>query len=248
MSDKIKMSEWKEHFPDQMEGTVEKKAEVIDRTANQGKEISLKEVKDVIKKMKKKKTAGEDKIPNEAWLYGGEETAEELHRIINKIWNGEQELPEEWKTGMVIPIHKKGDIHDVRNYRGITLMDTGYKIYAEIIRKRLEKEMEEKELMGETQTGYRKGKGTLEAIYIVKTAMEEETKKEKGEIYLFFADMKGAFDKLRREKLWELMKKNEISSKLRDRIKEIYNGTAFKIRIDEKISEEIYTKKGVRQG
>jgi len=78
--------------------------------------------------------------------------------------------------------------------------------------------------------------------------MEEETKKEKGEIYLFFADMKGAFDKLRREKLWELMEKNEISSKLRDRIKEIYNGTTFKIRIDEKISEEIYTKKGVRQG
>jgi len=248
MSDKIKMSEWKEHFQEQMEGTVEKEAEVIDRAVNQGEEIGLKEVKDVIKKMKRKKAAGEDKIPNEAWLYGGEETAEELHRIINKIWNGEQELPEEWKTGVVIPIYKKGDIHDVRNYRGITLMDTGYKIYAEIIRKRLEKEMEEKELMGETQTGYRKGKGTLEAIYIVKTAMEEETKKEKGEIYLFFADMKGAFDKLRREKLWELMEKNEISSKLRDRIKEIYNGTAFKIRIDEKISEEIYTKKGVRQG
>jgi len=127
-------------------------------------------------------------------------------------------------------------------------MDTGYKIYAEILRKRLEKEMEEKELMGETQTGYRKGKETLEAIYIVKTAMEEEVKKEKGEIYLFFADMKGDFDKIRREKLWELMEKNEISSKLRDKIREIYNGTAFKIRIDEKLSEEINTKKGVRQG
>jgi len=84
MSDKIKMSEWKEHFQDQMEGTVEKEIKVIDRTANQEKK-SLKEVKDVIKKMKKKKAAGEEKIPNEAWVYGGEETAEELHRIINKI-------------------------------------------------------------------------------------------------------------------------------------------------------------------
>jgi len=242
------MREWKEHFQNQMEGTAEKEVEHMGKIVNQEKEIRLKEVKDVIKKMKKKKAAGEDKIPNEAWLYGGEEIAEELHKIINKIWNGEQQLPEEWKIGIVTPIHKKGEMHDARNYRGITLMDTGYKIYAEIIKERLEKEMKEKKLMEETQTGYRKGKGTLEAIYIVKTAMEEETKKEKGEIFLFFADMKGAFDKIRREKLWELMEQNGMSCKLRNRIKEIYNGTAFKIKINEKLSEEINTKKGVRQG
>jgi len=112
----------------------------------------------------------------------------------------EQKLPKEWKLGVTL-IHKKGDIHDARNYRGITLMDTGYKIYAEIIRRQLEKEMEENKLMSKTQTGYKKGKGTIEAIYIVKTAMEEKTKKEKSEIYLYFADMKGAFDKIKREKL-----------------------------------------------
>lgn len=39
--------------------------------------------------------------------------------------------------------------------------------------------------MSETQTSYRKGKGTIEAIYIVKTAMEKEIKKEKREIFLF---------------------------------------------------------------
>lgn len=45
-------------------------------------------------------------------------------------------------------------------------MDTGYKIYAEIIRRKLEKEMKEKK-MSEIQTGYRKGRGTTEAIYII---------------------------------------------------------------------------------
>jgi len=51
-----------------MKGTAEKE---VDKTGNQEKELRLKEVKDVIKKMKK--AAGEDKIPNEAWLYSGEE-------------------------------------------------------------------------------------------------------------------------------------------------------------------------------
>ena len=38
-------------------------------------------------------------------------------------------------------------------------MDTGYKLYAEIVRKRLEKELVEKEVLDRTQMGYRKGKG-----------------------------------------------------------------------------------------
>ena len=50
--------------------------------------------------------------------------------------------------------------------------------------------MEEKEMMSDTQLGYRKGRGTIDAIYIVKTTIEEEIKKDKGEIYVFFADMK----------------------------------------------------------
>lgn len=78
--------------------------------------------------------------------------------------------------------------------------------------------------------------------------MEEEMRKEKGEIFLFFADMKGAFDKLKREKLWELMEQAEVSHKLKERIKEIYNGTSFKVRIDDGESGVIYTKNGVRQG
>lgn len=35
-------------------------------------------------------------------------------------------------TGRIAPIFKKGEKDDVRNSRGITLMDTGCKIYTEI--------------------------------------------------------------------------------------------------------------------
>jgi len=35
---------------------------------------------------------------------------------------------------------------------------------------------------------------------------------------------------------------------IKNRIKEVYNGTAFKIKINERLSKELYTKKGVRQG
>ena len=43
----------------------------------------------------------------------------------------------------------------MENYRGITLMDIEYKIYTKILRQRLVKELEEKECLADTQTGYR---------------------------------------------------------------------------------------------
>ena len=78
--------------------------------------------------------------------------------------------------------------------------------------------------------------------------MEEEIKKEKGEIFMFFADMKGAFDRITREIIWKIMDQKKITNTLKERIKEIYNDTAFKVKIYDKTSEKIYTKDGVRQG
>jgi len=47
------------------------------------------------------------------------------------------DIPEEWRTAFVIPIHKKGDRNNPDNYRGISLLNTRYKIYSKITAKRL---------------------------------------------------------------------------------------------------------------
>jgi len=47
------------------------------------------------------------------------------------------DIPQEWRTAIVIPVHKKGDRNNPDNNRGISLLNTGYKIYLKIIAKRL---------------------------------------------------------------------------------------------------------------
>jgi len=54
-----------------------------------------------------------------------------IHKLIISIWNKE-ELPEEWKEWIIVPIHKKGDETDCNNYRGISLLPTTYKILSNI--------------------------------------------------------------------------------------------------------------------
>ena len=107
----------------------------------------------------------------------------ELTTVLNDIWKG-GEVPKEWRTGTIKPIFKKRDKKEVGNYRGITLMDTGYKIYAEIIRKRLVAELEEKKVLSDIQMGYREGKGTAETIYVVKEVIRKGIEIERGKILI----------------------------------------------------------------
>ena len=93
-----------------------------------------------IMKLKRRKATGIGGIPNEAWIEGIEQLQEELKICLNKVWK-EGLFPEEWKTGKIKPIYKKGKKEEVSNYRGITLTDTGYKIYAEVLRNRLDEQL-----------------------------------------------------------------------------------------------------------
>ena len=53
--------------------------------------------------------------------------------MFNKIIDKNQ-MSQEWETGMVINVHKKGTKSKCENYRGISLLPTAYKLFATIIK------------------------------------------------------------------------------------------------------------------
>jgi hypothetical protein len=54
------------------------------------------------------KSPGIDQIPAELIKAGGRTIHCAIHKLLISIWNKE-ELPEEWKELIIVPIHKKGD-------------------------------------------------------------------------------------------------------------------------------------------
>ena len=66
-------------------------------------EPSASEVKLAIEKLKNHKSPGTDQIPA-----GGKTFCCEIHKLIISIWNKE-ELPDEWKESIIVPIYKGGD-------------------------------------------------------------------------------------------------------------------------------------------
>jgi hypothetical protein len=84
-------------------------------------EPRLVEMEIVIGKLKSYKSPGTDQIPAELIKVGGETLSSEIHRLIYSVWNKE-ELPQQWKESVIVPIHKKGDKTDCNNYRGLSLL------------------------------------------------------------------------------------------------------------------------------
>ena len=87
-------------------------------------------------KLKNHKSPGTDQIPTELMKAGGKTIRCEIHKLIIFIWNKE-ELPEEWKESIIVPIYKKGDKTKFSNYRGISLLPNMYKILSNILLQRL---------------------------------------------------------------------------------------------------------------
>ena len=63
--------------------------------------------------------------------------------MLNEIWDKE-EIPSEWKTGMLVTIPKKGNLSECKNWRGIVLLSVPSKILCRIILDRIQETVDKK--------------------------------------------------------------------------------------------------------
>ena len=65
-------------------------------------------------------------------------------------------FPLEWSKAIVIPLHKKGDVNDPGNYKGISLLSSLSKVYTHTINSRLTARAESNFVLTDSQTGSEK--------------------------------------------------------------------------------------------
>jgi hypothetical protein len=116
-------------------------------------EPSLVEVEMAIGKLKRYKYPGTDQIPTELIKGGGEKLCSEIQKLMCSKWNKE-ELPQQCKESIIVPMRKKGDKTDCNNYQGISLLSTAYKILSNILLARLIPYVNE--IIGDHQCGFRR--------------------------------------------------------------------------------------------
>ena len=87
----------------------------------------MEELETTTKPLKARKSPGSDVINNKLQKHEPKSFLHKFLNFLNVCWIY-GDIPEEWGTDIVISIHKKRDRNNPDNYRGITLLNTGYKI------------------------------------------------------------------------------------------------------------------------
>ena len=159
------------------------------------------EIKQAIQRFKKKKCPGVDGCETELFTSMNEDIYEQIQITIQEWW-ATKEVPQDLTHAKVISLYKKGDPADPGNYRPISLLNTMYKIYAIILRLRLEEGIEL--ILGETQYGFRSRRSTSEPIYCIRRIIAYLERGD-GDGVIMFLDWEKAFDKLYQSRIWETM-------------------------------------------
>ena len=206
-------------------------------------EISMQEVRAAIFKMKKDKSTGPSGVAAEMLKASGESGVRwmtDLFNLVVKTGN----IPEDWSKSWMVSIYKgKGNALECNSYRGIKLLEHAMKVFERIIEARLREKVD----IDDMQFGFRAGKSTTDAIFIVRQLQEKYMEKKK-ELWMAFIDLEKAFDRVPREVIWWALRESGVEERMIAVIKSMYIGATTSVKIEGSESEKFPVKVGVHQG
>ena len=166
IKNEIDQEDWFNYFKelldkeDELAG-INENAEQVEPNENRefNNPISQEEVLSALNKLKPRKAAGPDTIIGEILKNAKEEIAPFFVKLFNHLFDNGI-YPRNWTESIILPLHKKGDVNDPGNYRGISLSDISSKIYGSIINKRIQSWVDEHNITGEIRGGPHKSCNT----------------------------------------------------------------------------------------
>ena len=195
--------------------------------------ITLEMITKAISKMASGKAAGPSGIVAEMLKPVGISGAMEVRDLIEDI-NSEGCIPTDWQESFIVNLYKgKGDALNRGNYRGLKLIEQVMKVLEHVVEGLIRQRVE----IDEMQCGFMSGRGTTDAIFIVRQLQEKHLAANKP-LYMAFVDLEKAFDRVPRDIIWWAMRKLGIDEWLVRLVQSMYKDVRSRVRVGDGYSEE----------
>jgi len=208
--------------------------------------IERKEIRRVLLNLKSGKAAGPDRIPNELLKHGGEALVGALHVLFEHVWKSER-WPEQWRSGNIVLLHKKGPAEDLDNYRGITLLPTMSKVFETVLNSRLSYWAESGHKLRDEQGGFRPDRRCADQMFLLHEIIASRRESTLA-TYCAFIDVRKAYDTVWRDGLWQSLWELDIRGKMYRMLSSMFGSMERRVMLNGKLSAPFPVQLGVAQG
>ena len=199
--------------------------------------------------------AGVDNVSVSAVKALSIDTRKELYQcMMEQLATPVENWADKAKEGWVIPLHKKGARNELDNYRGVCLLPVLSRIMARILTSRIRKWAEKIEACGENQNGFREGRSTCDATQII-LRIDEKTRRVFGKAETtgnkpgaVLLDITKAYPRVNRPLLWMVLENLGMTEGVIEVLKNLHEGTKYKVKGRGELSEEWLPVRGLREG
>ena len=200
----------------------------------------------MLRNAKNNKSAGVDQIPYEIWKN------QKLLVIIQQLFQfclDIGKIPSAWSQAIISPIPKsnKADKRLPLSYRGISLLICVYKLFSSFLNIRLQKYMEQNNILSDEQNGFRESRSCEDHIYVMDTLINTKLNQNQ-QVFACFVDFSKAFDLINRDQLLLQVLNNNVDGKFYWSLKSLYAQTTACIKINNDYTDFFNIHNGVRQG
>ena len=193
--------------------------------------------------MKNAKAAGPSGIIAEMLKASGE-SGINLARVMTETVFSCGVVPTDWEESFILNLFKgKGEALDRGNYRGLKLTDQVMKLVERVLDPLIRKMVG----IDGMQFGFVPGRGTTDAIFIVRQLQEKYIAANK-QLYFAFVDLEKAFDRVPRKVLWWAMRSVGVEEWAVRVVQGMYTNARSRVRVNGQLSEEFKVEVGVHQG
>jgi hypothetical protein len=185
--------------------------------------------------------------------------------IAGKVRELSETEPDTWdqtiKTGLVVPLFKKGDRADPKNYRGICLLSLATRLLARVLASRLRRWAEAVGVMGEWQQGFRAGRSTADAAQMFFRLQEELQREYRGRTaegnrdgpepedpVAYLLDLEKAYPRVNRPLMWAILERLGAPVAVIRTLKGLHEETSYRVRGKTGLSEPWLPQRGLREG